>query len=116
MVPADSVMNGQFTPSDIVSLSVLATVGIVVMWAVFWFAAARSSQTVKDILSLPAFFETVAVIGVIAASVVLSLAGRLEGHITGAILSGIVGYVLGQLSGRDRRRAEKEQQRQSTLG
>lgn len=36
--------------------------------------------------------------GVIAATVVLSLAGRLEGNTTGAILSGIVGYVLGQLS------------------
>lgn len=36
--------------------------------------------------------------GVIAATVVLSLAGRLDGNITGAILSGIVGYVFGQLS------------------
>ena len=38
--------------------------------------------------------------GVIAATVVLSLAGRLEGNLTGAILSGIVGYVLGQISAR----------------
>jgi tetrahydromethanopterin S-methyltransferase subunit C len=38
--------------------------------------------------------------GVIAATVVLSLAGRLEGNLTAAILSGIVGYVLGQLSGK----------------
>lgn len=116
MVPTDSVTRGQFTPGDIVNLSVLATVGIVVMWSVFWFAAARSSQTVKDILSMPSFFKTVAVIGVIAASVVLSLAGRLEGHITGAILSGIVGYVLGQLSGREHRPVEKEQQREGAEG
>jgi hypothetical protein len=51
-----------------------------------------------DILRSPSFFKTVTVMGVIAATVVLSLAGRLEGNITGAILSGIAGYVLGQLS------------------
>lgn len=103
MFIADALTGPQLTAAEIGNLSVLATGGIVVMWSVFWFAVARSSQSVKDILIMPAFFKTICVIGVIAASVVLSLAGRLEGPITGAILSGIVGYVLGQLSGRERK-------------
>jgi tetrahydromethanopterin S-methyltransferase subunit C len=45
--------------------------------------------------------------GVIAATVVLSLAGRLEGNIAGAILSGIVGYVLGHLASRGENRTDK---------
>jgi hypothetical protein len=61
-----------------------------------------AKQNVHQILVSASFFRTVAVMGVIAATVVLSLAGRLEGNITGAILSGIVGYVLGQLAGRGR--------------
>ena len=66
----------------------------------FWFAVIRSKESVRGVLLSSGFFRTVAVMGVIAATVVLSLAGRLEGNATGAILSGIVGYVLGQLSGR----------------
>jgi hypothetical protein len=84
----------------IVGLSVLATVGLVTMWGLFWNSAVKSQEKVMDILRSPSFFKTVTVMGVIAATVVLSLAGRLEGNITGAILSGIVGYVLGQLSGK----------------
>ena len=68
------------------------------MWLVFWLSVARSKESVHEILASPGFFRTVTVMGVVAATVVLSLAGRLEGNITGAILSGIVGYVLGQLS------------------
>lgn len=86
-------------PEYIVGLSILATIALVAMWAVFWLAVARAKESIMDILTSPAFFKTVTVIGVIAATVVLSLAGRLEGNITGAILSGIAGYVLGQLSG-----------------
>ncbi len=41
-----------------------------------------------------------AVMGVLAAAVVLGLAERLEGNIAGAILSGIVGCVLGHLASR----------------
>lgn len=82
----------------IVGLSVLATVGLIIMWAIFWNAAAKSNESVHDVLLSPSFFRTVTVMGVIAATVVLSLAGRLDGNITGAILSGIVGYVLGQIS------------------
>ncbi|WP_020680270.1 hypothetical protein [Marinobacterium rhizophilum] len=82
----------------IAGLSVLATVGLVVMWGLFWRAVAHSKENIMDILRSPSFFKTVTVMGVIAATVVLSLAGRLEGNITGAILSGIAGYVLGQLS------------------
>ncbi len=36
--------------------------------------------------------------GVIAATVVLSLADRIKGELTAAILSGIVGYVLGSVA------------------
>ena len=72
--------------------------GQALAWLVFWIVIWRRGENVGEILASPGFFGTVAVMGVIAATVVLSLAGRLEGNITGAILSGIVGYVLGQLS------------------
>lgn len=88
----------QLKPEYIVGLSILATAGIVAMWGMFWNAVAKSDENIMDILKSPSFFKVVTVIGVIAATVVLSLAGRLEGNITGAILSGIAGYVLGQLS------------------
>lgn len=81
------------------------------MWAAFWIAVAvrkDKEDSVRSILQSPGFFRTVAVMGVIAAAVVLCLAGRLEGHITGAILSGIVGYVLGQLAGRGHPRNEQQ--------
>lgn len=95
------------SPQQIVWLSILGTTGLVLMWAVFWWRAGRSAS-IYGILQSPGFFRTVAVMGVIAATVVLSLAGRLEGNITGAILSGIVGYVLGHLgSAGDRRSTEK---------
>ncbi|WP_044619227.1 hypothetical protein [Gynuella sunshinyii] len=90
----------QLKPEYIVGLSILATVGLVVMWGMFWNSVAKSQENILDILRSPSFFKTVTVMGVIAATVVLSLAGRLEGNITGAILSGIAGYVLGQLSSR----------------
>jgi hypothetical protein len=88
----------QLSPEYIAGLAVLATVGLVAMWGLFWRAVANSRENIMDILRSPSFFKTVTVMGVIAATVVLSLAGRLEGNITGAILSGIAGYVLGQLS------------------
>lgn len=88
----------QLKPEYIVGLSILATAGLVMMWGMFWHSVAKSRESVMDILTSPSFFKTVTVMGVIAATVVLSLAGRLEGNITGAILSGIAGYVLGQLS------------------
>jgi hypothetical protein len=89
----------QLSPEYIFRLSVLATAGLVLMWSIFWTAAWKRGENVQAILSSAGFFRTVAVMGVVAATVVLSLAGRLEGNITGAILSGIVGYVLGQLAG-----------------
>ncbi|PYX92051.1 MAG: hypothetical protein DMG67_08055 [Acidobacteria bacterium] len=94
--------NGQLGPDDIFKLSVLATTGLAVMWLGFWIAVILRKESVHEILLSTGFFRTVAVMGVVAATVVLSLAGRLEGNITGAILSGIVGYVLGQLAGRGR--------------
>ena len=91
----------QLSSQYILWLSILATGGLVLMWSVFWIAAARTKESVRAILLSAGFFRTVAVMGVIAATVVLSLAGRVEGNIAGSILSGIVGYVLGQLSRRD---------------
>jgi len=86
------------SPEYVVGLSILATVGLILMWAIFWLATVKAKESIHEILLSPSFFRTVTVMGVIAATVVLSLAGRLEGNITGAILSGIVGYVLGQIS------------------
>lgn len=68
------------------------------MWSVFWLAVVKRGESIQEILLSSAFFRTVAVMGVIAATVVLSLAGKLEGNVTGAILSGIVGYVLGKFT------------------
>lgn len=85
----------------IVGLAVLAAVCIVLMWCMFWHTVAKSQDSVIDVLKSPSFFKGSTVIGVIAATAVLSLAGRLDGNVSGAILSGIVGYVLGQLSGRE---------------
>ena len=66
------------------------------MWAIFWLAIIRREESVREVLLSPAFFRTVTVMGVIAATVVLSLAGRLADNIAGTMLSGIVGYVLGR--------------------
>ncbi len=100
-MPVEMLDNGVTLKAEyIVGLSVLATAGLVIMWGMFWHSVAKSNENIMDILRSPSFFKTVTVMGVIAATVVLSLAGRVEGNITGAILSGIAGYVLGQLSGR----------------
>lgn len=100
----------QLKPEYIVWLSILATAGLVLMWAVFWLAVARSKESIRGILLSAGFFRTVTVMGVIAGTVVLSLAGRLEGNITGAILSGIVGYVLGHVASRGREHTEEKEQ------
>jgi hypothetical protein len=100
----------QLSPEYILWLSVLATAGLVVMWAVFWYAVVQAKESVHEVLLSAGFFRTVTVMGVIAATVVLSLAGRLEGNITGAILSGIVGYVLGAISARARGQPEQKKQ------
>lgn len=83
---------------QVVWLSVLATAGLVLMWWAFWHAVTKRQENIRDILLSPAFFHTVAVMGIIAATVVLTLAGRLKGEIAGTLLSGIVGYVLGQMT------------------
>ena len=109
---AEGVQKGveavQLSPVEIGWLSVLATVGLVLMWTVFWFAIVRAKESVHDVLLSSGFFRTVTVMGVVAATVVLSLAGRLDGNITGAILSGIVGYVLGQISASGRGHTEEK--------
>ena len=103
MLAENDVLGAQLTPEQIVWLSALATGGLAIMWGLFWWSVARSKESIHQILLSAAFFRTVAVMGIVAATVVLSLAGRLGGNTTGAILSGIVGYVLGQLSGRERK-------------
>lgn len=79
-------------------LSVLATAGLCLMWTVFWIAVWRRNESITDILTKPEFFKVVTVMGVIAGTVVLSLADRIKGELTAAILSGIVGYVLGSVT------------------
>lgn len=93
------------SPQYILWLSILATGGLLACWIAFWWAVSRQGVSINAILASPGFFRTITVMGVIAATVVLSLAGRLEGNFTGAILSGIVGYVLGQLSSRSHQNA-----------
>jgi hypothetical protein len=97
---ADITNPVELSSVDVRWLAVLATSGLVAMWAIFWLAIRRTDESITEILLNPSFFKTVAVMGVIAATVVLSLAGRLEGNLTGAILSGIVGYVLGSVTGK----------------
>jgi divalent metal cation (Fe/Co/Zn/Cd) transporter len=92
-------LSSELSPQYILWLSILATAGLAIMWAVFWFAIIRRQESVRDVLLSPAFFRTVTVMGVIAATVVLSLAGRLADNIAGTMLSGIVGYVLGRTLG-----------------
>ena len=106
-MPINDVSGAVLSAHDVLLLSILATSGVVLMWGFCWLAVARSGESVHEVLLGAAFFRTVAVMGVIAATVVLSLAGRLAGNITGAILSGIVGYVLGQLSSRDSKRLDE---------
>ena len=95
--------------SDLVwKLALLATSGLAFMWIVFWTFVYLRKENVTDILLSPAFFKTVCVMGVIAATVVLSLSGTLEANLTGAILSGVVGYVLGTITGRKKHDNEKD--------
>ena len=61
------------SPEYIFRLSILATVGLVLMWAFFWIAVSRSKESVRDILLSVGFFRTTAVMGVVAATAVLSL-------------------------------------------
>ena len=91
-------MSQALDPNYIAGLSLLATTGLGFMWWTFWRSVSHRNESTIDILSSPSFFKTVTVMGIIAATVVLSLAGKLEGEITGAILSGIAGYVLGHVS------------------
>jgi len=95
-------------PADqILVLCYVATGGIVVMWIAFWFVVYKQDkESVSEILLKPAFFRVVAVVGVVAAAAVLTLAGRLESTVAGAILSGTVGFVLGHLSNREKPAAE----------
>jgi len=106
---SNSLHSGSPEPSwAIIFLCVLATLGLAFMWHSFWSAVSKTQESVHKILSSVAFFRTVTVMGVIAATVVLSLASKLDGSITGSILSGIVGYVLGQISSRNNERQVPE--------
>jgi len=83
---------------DVLILAVLATTGLCLCWAAFWWSVTKQGTSIQEVLASAAFFRTVTVMGIIAATAVLSLAGKLEGNFTGAILSGIAGYVLGQMA------------------
>jgi len=85
----------KLTSDQIVKLSYLATVGLCAFWLIFWVCVLWSKEKIASILQHPAFFKTVTVMGVIAAVVVLSLAGKISGDLTVPIFTGIVGYVLG---------------------
>jgi len=92
---ADAVL---MSPQYVWWLSILATTGLCFMWTVFWIAVWRRKENITNILTKPEFFKVVTVMGVIAGTVVLSLADRIKGELTAAILSGIVGYVLGAVA------------------
>lgn len=98
LLMADSPV--QLSANNIVALSFLAAIVLFLMWGVFWLAIIQSKVSILDVLSSQGFFRTVAVMGVIAATAVLGLAGRLDSNIAGAILSGVGGFVLGHLSNR----------------
>jgi uncharacterized membrane protein YdjX (TVP38/TMEM64 family) len=86
------------TNLDVMILAGVATAGLVIMWIAFWFAVARrKDETISKILESNGFFRTIVVMGIIATTAVLSLAGKLEPQ-TATILSGVAGYVLGHIS------------------
>ena len=75
-----------FTSDQIMVLAWLATIAILLMWFGFWVAVIWQKEKVSEVLFNPAFFKTVAVVGVIAATAVLSLAQRLEENFTARFL------------------------------
>jgi hypothetical protein len=115
MLIAEVTSAVQLTSEHIMWLSALATAGLVIMWAIFWFVVRRTEESAAHILLSPAFFKSISVMGIIAATVVLSLAGRLDGNVTGAILSGIVGYVLGAMTGREKQTNDRERDNAGVL-
>lgn len=82
----------------IIFLSILATLGLFLMWGIFWFFVWKSKESITYIIQSPFVFKIIVVMGVISATAVFTLTGKLSGDIAGAIISGIVGYVLGQSS------------------
>lgn len=80
---------------EIIVISILATLGIVSMWIVFFIIAYKQDEKLTKIIQMDAFFKAITVIGVIGSTSVLAIAERIEGELAAAILSGIVGYILG---------------------
>ncbi len=89
------ISSNLLSSQEILNISLMATVGIVLIWFVFFLVAYKQKVRITEILQMQSFFRTTAVIGVIASTTVLALSGRIEGELAAAILSGIVGYVLG---------------------
>jgi len=98
----NAVVVVQMSEQYVLWLSLLATTGLSLAWAVFWLVAWHRDANIAEIISRPELFRIITVMGVIAATAVLSLTNRIDGNLTGAILSGIVGYVLGSVSNRKR--------------
>lgn len=98
----NAVVVVQMSEQYVLWLSLLATTGLSLAWAVFWLVAWHRGANIAEIISRPELFRIITVMGVIAATAVLSLTNRIDGNLTGAILSGIVGYVLGSVSNRKR--------------
>lgn len=85
----------KLSSQEIIIISLLATIGIVSMWIVFFIIAYKQDEKLTDIIRMDAFFKAITVIGVIGSTSVLAIAERIEGELAAAILSGIVGYILG---------------------
>jgi hypothetical protein len=88
----------QMSAQYVWQLSLLASGGLIILWAIFWLVVWRRQESATEIVAKPEFFQIITVMGIVSATVVLSLAGRIDGNLTAAILSGIAGFVLGSVS------------------
>lgn len=92
----------KLSSQEIIIISILATIGIVSMWIVFFIIAYKQNERLTDIIRMDAFFKAITVIGVIGSTSVLAISEKIEGELAAAILSGIVGYILGAGSKQDK--------------
>lgn len=79
-----------------VVLSLTATLGLAIMWISFWRTVRKQGTDLIEVIQSEGFFKTTAVMGIIAALMVLTLTNNMDGEIAGSILSAIAGYILGR--------------------